>query len=55
MKSISPENNDENGELSIRYSEFIAATLDQRKYLTQEKIRGLFTYFDSNNSGFINT
>jgi len=26
MKTISPE--DDNGELSIRYSEFIAATLD---------------------------
>lgn len=51
MKIISPE--DDNGELSIRYSEFIAATLDQRKLLTAEKMKGLFNYFDSSNTDYI--
>lgn len=32
FKTISPQ--DENGELKIKYSEFIAATLDQRRLLT---------------------
>ncbi len=38
----------------ISYTEFIAATLDQRVYLTEEKLWGLFQYFDSvTNNGFI--
>lgn len=51
MSTISPDN--DNGELSIRYSEFIAACIDQRKYLTNEKIKGLFSYFDPTNSNCI--
>ena len=44
FKTVSPE--DDNGELSIRYSEFITATLDYNKVLTAERLWGLFKYFD---------
>ncbi len=51
MKKISPE--EENGKPSIRYSEFISATLDIRKHLTKEKLWSLFRYFDTKNDGYI--
>ena len=39
----------------IKYSDFIAATLDKRKYIDEEMIYLAFTHFDSDNDGFITT
>lgn len=39
----------------IKYSEFIAATLDARVYLTKEKLWSLFKYFDPKNNNEITT
>ena len=37
----------------INYSEFISATIDLSKYLTDEKLDALFKDFDVDNSGSI--
>eukprot|EP01017_Pseudomicrothorax_dubius_P029779 TRINITY_DN3654_c0_g3_i4.p1 TRINITY_DN3654_c0_g3~~TRINITY_DN3654_c0_g3_i4.p1 ORF type:complete len:148 (+),score=34.89 TRINITY_DN3654_c0_g3_i4:314-757(+) len=37
----------------INHLDFLAATLDQKKFLTQEKLRSVFQYFDIDKSGFI--
>jgi Ca2+-binding EF-hand superfamily protein len=37
----------------INYSEFIAATLDKKLYLSKEKLWSVFKYFDIDNSNFI--
>ena len=39
------------GNAKINYSEFIAATLDVSKFLTEEKLEGIFSAFDMDNSG----
>ena len=41
------------GNRKINYSEFIAATLDAKRFLTQEKLWILFNHFDTDNSGVI--
>ena len=38
---------------TIRYSEFLAATMDSKLYLTKEKVWHAFKYFDLDNSNFI--
>jgi calcium-dependent protein kinase len=43
--------NDDNHK--INYSEFIAATIDIRKYLTKAKIEALFKSFDVDDNDFI--
>jgi calcium-dependent protein kinase len=37
----------------INYSEFIAATLDGKIFLTKEKLWAVFKYFDTDNTNFI--
>ena len=37
----------------IKYSDFLAATLDKRKYLDEEMIYLAFNFFDSDSDGFI--
>ena len=37
----------------INYTEFIAATLDKKFYLSKEKLWSAFRYFDIDNTGFI--
>ncbi|CAD8062120.1 unnamed protein product [Paramecium sonneborni] len=37
----------------IKYSEFLASCIDQRKFITKEKLQSLFFIFDTDNSGFI--
>ena len=41
------------GNHKINYSEFIAATLDAKSFLTKEKLWILFKHFDTDNSGVI--
>ena len=53
IKTISPDSQAEGGKASIKYSEFIAATLDSKSYLTKEKLWSLFKYFDPSNQNFI--
>jgi calcium-dependent protein kinase len=44
---------DYEGKNQIKYLEFIAATMDQKKFLTKEKLWTVFKHFDTDNSGFI--
>ena len=37
----------------INYSEFIAATINVKTYLNDDKIRGIFNSFDIDNTGYI--
>jgi calcium-dependent protein kinase len=37
----------------IKYSEFIAATLDRKKFLTKERLWDVFKHFDTDNNGYI--
>jgi len=37
----------------IKYSDFLAATLDKRKYMDEEMIYLAFHYFDSDSDGYI--
>ena len=37
----------------IKYSEFIAATIDQGKYLTRQNLQSLFKYFDQGSKGYL--
>ncbi|KAL4489468.1 hypothetical protein ABPG72_002764 [Tetrahymena utriculariae] len=43
----------DNKDLTIKYSEFLAATLDVVSYLKQEKIWSIFKYFDPSNTNYI--
>lgn len=43
--------NDNNGQ--INYTEFIAATIDVRMYLTEERVLALFKQFDTDDNDFI--
>lgn len=45
--------NDDNGK--INYSEFIAATIDVRKYLTKPRIEAIFKSFDVDDDDMITT
>ncbi|KAL4439082.1 hypothetical protein ABPG74_008857 [Tetrahymena malaccensis] len=51
IRNISPCQ--ETKDISIKYSEFIAATLDQIVYVKAEKIWSLFKYFDPSNTNYI--
>ena len=44
FKNVATKNKD--GELYINYSNFLAATLDSNKFLTETKLKKLFKYFD---------
>jgi len=48
LRNVPEENND------ILYSEFLVATIDQKKILSKEKLIAAFKYFDINNNGYIN-
>ena len=37
----------------INYTEFLVATINVKKYLTEEKLRAIFMQFDADNSGKI--
>ena len=37
----------------INYSEFLAATIDVRNFLTDSKLKAVFQQFDTDNSGVI--
>ncbi|CAD8148014.1 unnamed protein product [Paramecium pentaurelia] len=39
--------------LELKYSEFLASCIDERKFLTREKLWSLFKFFDTDNSNFI--
>lgn len=39
--------------MKIRYTEFLAATIDQKLYLDKEKLWHLFRYFDIENKNYI--
>ena len=44
---------DYKGNHLINYSEFLAATIDVKQVLTEERLNQLFLQFDANNNGFI--
>jgi calcium-dependent protein kinase len=44
---------DIDGSGEIDYSEFVVATMDKRKYLSNEKLETAFNLFDKDNSGSI--
>lgn len=41
------------GNGKINYSEFLAATVSAKHFLTEEKLQALFKHFDTDNSGVI--
>ncbi len=41
------------GRGAINYSQFIAATMDAKKFLTTERLWALFQYFDMENNGYL--
>ena len=43
------------GNGKINYSEFLAATIEVKQVLTEEKLWAIFKYFDTDDSGFITT
>ena len=44
---------DFNSDGEVNYSEFLAATIDKRKCITDENLRFAFHHFDVDGSGFI--
>lgn len=44
---------DYSGTGQINYSEFIAATIDVKKFLSDTKLRSVFSLFDTDHSGKI--
>lgn len=44
---------DYHGNGKINYSEFLSATIDVKKFLTESKLRSIFQQFDTDNSGVI--
>jgi len=44
---------DSYGNGKINYSEFLAATVDVKTFLTEEKLKSVFCIFDTDNSGQI--
>ncbi|CAD8051703.1 unnamed protein product [Paramecium primaurelia] len=40
-------------EFVIKYSQFLASCIDERKFITKEKLSSLFKIFDTDNSNFI--
>ena len=41
------------GNHKINYSEFLAATLDVKAFLNDDKLNAIFSQFDTDNSGYI--
>ena len=41
------------GNHMINYSEFLAATIDIKNFLTDSKLKAIFQQFDTDNSGYI--
>ncbi|CAD8153913.1 unnamed protein product [Paramecium octaurelia] len=39
--------------VELKYSEFLASCIDERKFLTREKLWSLFKFFDTDNSNYI--
>lgn len=37
----------------INYSEFIAATVSINKFMNEDRLRAIFSQFDTNNNGYI--
>jgi len=37
----------------INYSEFIAATVSINKFMSEDRLRAIFSQFDTNNNGYI--
>ena len=37
----------------INYSEFLAATIDSKKFLTEERLWNLFKYLDVSNNNYL--
>jgi len=46
-------NIDDNGNGMINYSEFLAATISIKKFMTEEKLWMMFKHFDTDDSNFI--
>lgn len=44
---------DYHGNQKINYSEFLAATMDVRNFLTDSRLKAVFQQFDTDNSGNI--
>ena len=44
---------DYHGNMKINYSEFLAATIDVKLFLTDSKLKAIFQQFDTDNSGFV--
>ena len=44
---------DYHGNQKINYSEFLAATMDVRNFLTDSRLKAVFSQFDTDNSGSI--
>ena len=44
---------DYNGDGSINYTEFLAATVDYEKLITEDKLRSVFSVFDTESKGVI--
>ena len=44
---------DFSGDQMIHYSEFLAATMDIKNFLTDSKLKAIFQQFDTDNSGYI--
>lgn len=42
---------DYNGDGKINYTEFLAATMDTKKLITEEKLRSVFSIFDTESKG----
>lgn len=53
QKIVDTADEKENGKLN--YSEFLVATLNQKKFLDKEKLVAAFKYFDVDDSGFIDS
>lgn len=47
------QNKNCNSPLKIKYTEFLAATMDRKLYLNKERLWNLFKYFDVENKEFI--
>lgn len=43
----------ENTPLRIKYTQFLAATIDKKLYLTKERLWSLFRFFDMDNKNYI--
>ena len=53
VKRISGDGEDKNNHPIINYSDFLAATLDIKKYFNQQKLWNIFKYFDVSNNDYI--